>query len=63
MVLRIDCGQLPDAHPAVLSLSFLNRKEWENKMQKLVELDKDREANYQFPSRTKETSLGENEFN
>lgn len=60
MVLCIDCGQLPDAHPTVLSLFFLIRKERENKTQKLVELDKDREATYQFPSWTKETSLGEN---
>jgi len=50
---------MPDAHPAVLSLSFLNRKEGENKMQKLVELDKDREATYQFYHGLKKP-LGEN---
>ena len=56
----VDLGQLPDAHPAALSLPLLNRIGEENRMEKLVGRDKDREIAYQLPSRAKQTQLGEN---
>lgn len=42
--------QLPDAHPAAFSLPLLNTTRGENKMEKLVEQDKDRKITYRLLS-------------
>lgn len=41
-------GQLPDTHPAVLSLPLLNRTGGENHMEKFIGQAKDREITYNY---------------
>lgn len=56
-MLRLTLG----AHQAALPL--LNLPEGENKMEKLVDQDKDGKIAYQLPSEAKQTQLGVAKFN
>jgi len=54
----VDLGQLPNTHPAALSLLLLNRTEKMRWKSSCVETD--REIIYQLPSQEKQASLGDN---
>ena len=56
----VDHGRLADPHPATPSLPLLNRTGGENKMEKLVHQDKDRQIADQLLSQAKQTWLRQN---
>jgi len=53
----VNLGQLPDTYPAMLSSLLLNRIRGENKMEKLIGQDKDRELTYQLPPWAKQSTI------
>lgn len=58
----LNLGLPPGAHPDALSLPFPNSMGEENKMNKFMGQDKDREITYLLSSWTKQTGYGQNKF-